>query len=367
VSAGRTCAEAPAYSVVMLSGATAQLLTAVEDDCLVRGDEVLLINLQGAPNAVQNVGSWELLRLASVDGVELTFAGAKQRSYGVAPESDEGLGTTAGTQRVALVRVPRFGVLELAESGSVTAAPWDGQLGGVVALRAGKLKVAGSIDASALGYRPGRWSEDNIVCFQSIQTEAGESISGLGPADTAENVGASGGLGAGNASFNSNTPVMATPGHASSGEPGTNGGVRTIGLPGSAYGVGDGTRLTMGSGPGGGLRCTEEDHPPRLVSMAGQAGGVVLLLADEVDVAETGSISASPPPASRDVAFAGGYVMIRGKRLALGADRVTARGSVGGGINGPTASFENQASPGYVVLQAADVQGSTEPNPAILP
>jgi hypothetical protein len=351
--------------VTALSGKSAQLLTAVESDCLAPGDEVLLINLQGAPGAVRNVGNWELLRLASVDGSALTFVDEKQRFYGDG-DDDENLGTEPGTQRVALVRVPRFGVLDVTETGSISAAPWDGQQGGVVALRAGELKLAGRIDASSLGYRSGRWSEDNISCFQSLATEAGESISGLGAATTAKNEGASGGLAAGNAAFNSNTPVLATPGHASSGEPGANGGARTIGLPGSAYGAADGTRLTMGSGPGGGLRCTEEDHVPRLVSMPGQAGGIVLLLVDEVDVAETGSISASPPAAARDIAFAGGYVMLQGERLALGTDRVTARGSTGGGINGPTANFQNRASPGYVVLRAANIQGSTDPD-AVVP
>lgn len=367
LSAGRTCAEAPAYSVTSLSETSAQLATAVDEDCLTPGDEVLLINLQGAPGAVQNVGAWELLRLASVDGTAVTFAGAKVRFYGATAQSDEGLGTAPGSQRVALVRVPRFGVLHVTESGSVTADPWSGQLGGIVALRAGKLNVAGNIDASSLGYRPGRWSEDNVVCFQSLPTEAGESISGPGAATTTRNHGASGGLSGGNASFNTNTPVMATPGHALDGEPGSNAGARTIGQPGSAYGSGDGALLTMGSGPGGGLRCTLEDHPPRLVTFPGQAGGIMLLLAGELDVTETGSISASPPPAARDVAFAGGYIMIQGERLALGANRVTARGSIGGGINGPTVDFENQASPGYIVLRASEIQGSTEPNARSLP
>jgi hypothetical protein len=59
--------------------------------------------------------------------------------------------------------------------------------------------------------------------------------------------------------------------------------------------------------------------------------------------------------------------MIQGERLALGANRVTARGSIGGGINGPTVDFENQASPGYIVLRAREIQGSTEPNAGSLP
>lgn len=366
LTAERQCAEAPAFAITSLaaSGAT---LSAAATDCLAAGDEVLLINLQGSTGATANVGAWELLKVSGIDGATVTFQTAKLGHYGSATDSDDGIGTGASQQRVALVRVPRFGVLDIPALGTLTANPWDGQVGGVIALRAGQLNLAGKIDASALGYRPGRFSQDDFNCSDSVATEAGESIAGPGSVSTLANFGASGGLGAGTGSFNANSPLMTTPGHATAGEAGSNFGTRTGGTAGGVYGSSDGTRLTLGSGPGGGLTCDAATHAPVLTSLFfGQAGGIVLLLADEVTLAETGSISASPPQATRDIAFAGGYIMIRGQSLVLGNEQVTALGGVGKGVNGPTLGLTNRAGAGYVTLDAPSVTGTTTPAATLL-
>jgi hypothetical protein len=365
VTEGRACAEAPEYSVTALAPGQITLQGPVLDGCLEAGDELLLINLQGTPTETANVGNWELLHAESVAGNIVTLVTPKLRFYGSTLGSDANIGLVAGTQRVMLLRVPQFGKLVIGEGARVTAAAWDGKLGGVIALRARALSLAGQVDARQLGYRAGRSSDDDDTCSDSVATEAGESIGGLGGATTLRNNGGSGGLTAGNVSFQFNNPVMATPGHASNGEPGTNGQTRTIGQPGLAYGTNDGTRLTMGSGPGGELKCS---RPPgaaaALVATPGQAGGIALLLADELSVEATGSVDASPPDAVRDIAFSGGYVLMRGQRLDLGPDRVLARGSVGHGAN--TLVFENAASPGYIVADAAIVSGTTNPPVTVL-
>lgn len=365
ISANRLCGEAPAYTVTALTATSATLATNVVAGCLNVGDEVLLINLQGAPGAVDNVGAWELLRVNDVQASSVSFSTEKLNRYGATSDSDDAVGVGANQQRVALIRVPRFGVLDLADTATLTAKPWDGRLGGVVALRAGKLQVAGAIDAAALGYRAGRGSVDDVTCSDSIQTEAGESIAGPGKAGTAANLGASGGLGPGSASFNSNNPIIASAGHALPGEAGANNGARAASTPGAAYGSGDGTRLTLGSGPGGNLRCTFDTHAPLLDITVGQAGGIVLLLADEVTLTDSASISASPPT-PRDLAFAGGYVLIRGQNLSLGNGHVNALGGVGKNNSAATAGFENHAGPGYIVLDASAVEGTTEPAATLL-
>lgn len=363
----RQCAEGPAYAITALT-ANGATLSEAPDDCLAADDEVLLINLQGSPNAVANVGAWELLTVSGVAGSTVSFTSAKTGHYGASSQGDDSIGTGAAQQRVALVRVPRFGVLDIAQLGTITAGAWNGQVGGVIALRAGQLKLAGKIDASALGYRPGRFSQHDSSCSQSITTEAGESIAGVGAATTSANFGASGGVGEGTGVFNSNSPIGASPGHATAGEPGTNFGTREPGVPGSTYGSPDGSRLTFGSGPGGGLTCINQAQEPMLVSLPfGRAGGIVLVLADEVTVANTGSISASPPDASRDLSFAGGYVLLRGQSLALGTDRVTALGSAGKGVNGPTLGQANHAGNGYIALEAPVVTGTTSPAATLLP
>jgi len=362
----RQCAEGPAFTVTALSANSATLSEA-PGACLAVDDEVLLINLQGSPNAVANVGAWELLTVSGVAGNTVSFAGAKTGHYGASSQGDDSIGTGAAQQRVALVRVPRFGVLDVAQLGTITANPWNGQVGGVIALRAGQLKLAGKIDASVLGYRNGRFSQDDSSCSDSVTTEAGESIAGVGTASTSANLGASGGVGAGMGVFNSNSPIGATPAHATAGEAGLNFGAREAGTPGSVYGSADGSRLTFGSGPGGGLTCINQAQDPVLFSLYfGQAGGIVLVLADEVSLTETGSISASPPDAQRDIAFAGGYILLRGQSLALGTERVTALGSAGKGVNGPTLGQANHAGNGYITLDAPRVTGTTSPVATLL-
>lgn len=359
---GRVCAEAPAYAVAALTAHVATLSAAPDADCLASGDEVLLINLQGSPANHDNVGNWELLVIESIEGADVTFTANKTRFYGAASGSDQGIGSGATDQKVALIRVPRFGSLTVAETGVISAAPWDGSRGGVIALRAARLDVQGHVDASTLGYRSGRWSQDGPDCDDNLATYAGESISGPGIATTLRNVGGPGGISAQNdISFHSNSPISATPGHAQPGEPGINPNSRTLGEPGEAYGSGDGTRLTMGSAAGGNVTCTNEVTEPRYIDLDLRAGGIVLLLVDELTIGTNGSISATPPDAFRDVAFAGGYVYVRGTTLDVGMDRIHAQGSVGRGVNGPTLGQSNQASPGYIVLEGTTVTGITDP------
>lgn len=363
---GRDCAEAAAYSVTALSGSQATLASAPEPGCLENGDEVLLINLQGTPSDHNNVGHWELLHVAEQSGTGVQFATSIARFYGTGV-TNTGLGVKATEQRVVLVRVPRFGRLVVEAGVTVTAQAWDGVLGGVVALRAAQLELSGKLDASALGYRGGRWSQDDITCSDSTQTEAGESIGGTGSASTLRNLGASGGIGPGSTSFNSDNVVVATPGHSQAGQAGFNPKGRTIGEVGAAYGNPDATTLTLGSGPGGGLTCVLSPNgpTPSLSAGTGQAGGIALLLVDDLELTATGAISATPPDAVRDVAFAGGYVFIHGSALSLGSSQVTAQGSVGHRPLGPAAGQTNQGSPGYVVLSAPHITGTTDP-PALL-
>jgi len=371
LTTGRSCAEAPAFSVTALTSTSATLDTAPEGDCLTSGDEVLLINLQGTPDATPNIGNWELLTVHSVADTTVTFEAPTQRSYGVAEDSNAEIGTGSGDQKVALLRVPHFGALTIPDGVTLTSSPWDGSKGGVVALRAAALDVAGTISAASLGYRPGHWSTDSSDCRANVTTEAGESITGPGTQTTSHNAGGPGGLGAGtDLFFVDNSPICASAGHAAPGEAGINPDGRVMGEPGAAYGAGDGSRLTLGSGAAGNITCTTFDTGPGLQTHFNntQGGGVVLLLVDTLTVRASGSITATPPDASRDVSASGGYVLIRGNHVAVGDGQITALGATAHSGSTPTAGMSNRSSAGYVVLQTANaVDGTTDPVANVVP
>ncbi|MBV8758270.1 MAG: hypothetical protein JO257_13375 [Deltaproteobacteria bacterium] len=363
VTAGRSCAESPAFSVTALTASGATLASAPDAGCLAAGDEVLVINLQGGPGAIANVGNWELLRVASASGTSVTFAAHKTRSYGASAGSDSGIGTGATDQKVALVRVAQFGQLTIADGASVTTAPWDGLLGGVIAIRATHAEVDGSISVVGRGYRDGRWSQDDPSCTDNVTTEPGESIAGPAAASTSPNGGGPGGVAAASGiSFIASAPLNSGASHATTGTMGVDHNGRSVGAPGATYGAADASKLTIGSGASGNLTCSDahSGNPGLLVVNEQLAGGIVLLLTDELTVGASGTISASAGPSSRDVTAAGGYVFIRGGKLALGAGRVTAIGgsTTGQGVN---ATSTVAGGDGYVVVQGSSVTGTTAP------
>jgi hypothetical protein len=363
ITSSRACAEAPAFSVrkIELRGAT--LTSTPAGDCLVHGDEVLVINLQGSRTATANVGNWEVLPVDHVVGARVDFAESKAHAYGAQAGSDLGIGVGPLDQKVALVRVPKYGALTIASGAKVTANPWDGFTGGVVALRAGSIAVDGAITAATLGFRDGRWSRDDSNCADSLTTESGESIAGPSSASTMRDSGGAGGIGAATGiSFNGNTPVCSTSGHATAGVPGTNGNGRTIGPPGGIYGAGDGSRLTMGSGAAGNVTCDVIPMGPIYVDLMGHAAGIVLLLTGDVRVGASGQIVAAPLNRGRDTAASGGYVLIRGHDLDIGDQRITALGGIALGGSPSTSNVMNPAGDGYVVFETTGtVTGTAAP------
>lgn len=369
---GRACAaESPAFSVTGLTATTATLASAPTGDCLANGDEVLLVSLQGTPSANGNVGHFDLLKVANISGATVTFTTAKTQSYGAGGDAgaDDGIGTGATDQKVALLRVPQLGELTVPAGVTVKAAGWDGTTGGIVALRAHKIVINGTVTASGLGYRSGRWSRDDGSCSDSVQTESGESFTGPALAQTANNGGAAGGLGAATGvSYNGNTPLCAGAGHATVGEDGKNPNGHTLGTAGAAYGTNDGSSLTMGSGNAGNLTCETGFPGPALINPFGTtAGGVVVLLASDVEVGATGVISARAIDEGRDTAASGGTVYIKGATVSLGTNRVTAIGATGTSTNGPFVGQTVKASDGYIIVSSANATGTTTPTAHVIP
>lgn len=258
---------------------------------------------------------------------------------------------------MALVRVPNFGTLAVTSGTTVTTSGWNGLVGGVLALHAATLNLDGALSTAGLGYRGGKWSED-AQCTESVTTEPGESIAGPPTAgSTANNAGAPGGIGAASGIVFTNTPLNSGASHATAGGMGGNGNGRTIGGPGAVYGVADASQLTMGSGPSGNLSCAVGFPGPALVSVgAPLAGGIVLLIANQLNVGSAGAITASANTSSRDISASGGYVFLRGSSLSLGIARVTAAGGVATGVGGTLT-----AGDGYIVVSGTTVTGTTKP------
>lgn len=361
LSPGRSCADLKSYSVTALG--TTSTLAGDPTGCLAVGDEVMLINLRGTPAAHDKVGQYELLHVASVTATSVTFTSAPTKTYGEGVSGNGNIGVGVGQQRVAVVRVPHFGNVNIDAAGGMSAAPWDGFVGGVLAFRAGQLTVNGSITMRAKGYREGHYSSDG-PCTTNVMTEQGESISGFGTQSTSANVGGSGGIGVGSANFNANTPMAASAGHASAGQAGANGQDRVVGGPGQAYGSADGGLLTMGSGVAGNVTCTGGGGAPSLATgpTANAAGGLVFIAAGSVTVGATGRILADAAPSGRDGAPSGGGVMLRAKTLDVGTGRVTAVGATAIAGSAPTVNLVNRGSDGYVWLfYETSLTGTTQP------
>jgi hypothetical protein len=346
VAAGRVCADggdAVSYSVTALDATTATLATSPGVGCLAVNDEVLLINLQGTAAASGNVGQYETLRVAGVVGATVTFVGPKTKSYGSGAMDDAGLGTTAASQRVAIVRVPNFASITIAAGATLTTDAWNGGKGGVLFLRsAGAVVVAGTLSLDGKGYRGGGRPPNVLQAgFQ------GESYGGLGTAlQAALRGGGGGGLGDACASFGS------AGGGAGYGGPGLSGTTNCTGRGAAVYGDPALTMLFFGSGGGsGGNDNVLADNPQGGVGGAG--GGILVIKAGSITVtgllasrglAGQGNTTPTCNGASTVDCWdysgpggggAGGAVFLSAGQLTVGISLVTAVAGVGG-VGGTT-------------------------------
>lgn len=127
-------------------------------DALSSGDLLMIVQMQGADintanddatwgtvSSLNGAGLYELVEVLSVNAGTntITLSCALKNVYSV----------SGATQ---VVRVPQYDTLTIANGGSVTAPPWDGSVGGIVAIHAqSAVSLAGTIDVSGLGFRGG--------------------------------------------------------------------------------------------------------------------------------------------------------------------------------------------------------------------
>lgn len=147
------------YTRVTAFDSCASMVTVSSAGGFARGDRVVLIQMKGATvdtsntalfgsvSSYGNAGYYELLTIDSIGGSEIYFTNKTLRRY-----------DPAGV--VQLVRMPTY--TNVAVSGAISATPWNGTTGGVIAIEvAGTLTLNANIDASGQGFRGGDSSMQN--------------------------------------------------------------------------------------------------------------------------------------------------------------------------------------------------------------
>ncbi len=132
VSNGRTCPDGISYSLIELNDASAKLSGIPGPNCLVAGDEVLILHVKGSGT---NIGTYEFLKVGGVVNNTVYFTTAKLNNYGNG-ETDSGSGIGVD-QIVMLQRVPNY--RNVTVDGTLTANVFDGSKYGVVAFRVSNL------------------------------------------------------------------------------------------------------------------------------------------------------------------------------------------------------------------------------------
>ena len=237
IPADRAAPYAPVLRVTAL-GAQSATVEGAFAAAFQPGDEALLVELQGAsPAATAAAGTWESLTIARSGSGQVTFTTPVLGIYGEKP------GAALSGQRIILQRVPHFLSLAVPAGGTLTAAAWDGQKGGVVALRVtGTAAIAGAVQADALGFRGGDAAD-------AAHGQAGESLGGPAPVVAGRTTAQLGGGGGGYLCGDPFHLALLDSWFGSAGSYGT-AGASTCGGQGATYGTASLARLFPGSGGG---------------------------------------------------------------------------------------------------------------------
>lgn len=158
---------------------------------LTSGDLLLIIQMQGADidtsdsaaygtvTNLRSAGLHEFVEVASVNtGTDVitlsTGCGGLKNAY-----------TVSG--KTQIVRVPQFSALSLQSSGTITAPPWDGSTGGIVAMHVrDTFTLQGTVDVQGLGFRPG--VADNTSGAVGADVVGFRAASGTGGGEKGEGI-----------------------------------------------------------------------------------------------------------------------------------------------------------------------------------
>lgn len=365
------------------------------------GDMLLVIQMQGATinsnnnasygsgtsgtyasgySAIGQTGLYEFVRAAnavSTGGGTVTIVGGSGSGL-INSYVNAAATSSLGQRRFQVIRVPQYENASV--SGTVSALPWNGATGGVLAIDvADRLTFSGgTLNASGLGFRgggavvqAGSGSLSNTD-YRSLATRAANAAKGEGIAGTPTYVANNGSLlntslegypngsngrGApGNAGGGGNDGNPAANDQNTGGGGGGNGGQggrgghawcstfasscpQTGGHPGATAPNGS-ARLMMGGGGGAGTTNNNTGTPAGFASSGAAGGGIVILRAGEIS--GSGTISANGASANSTVGNdgtggggAGGTVLVTVLRNSGGGSlSVQAEGGNGGSNTG---------------------------------
>jgi hypothetical protein len=322
-------------------------LTVASTAGLAIGDKVLIIQMKGDPTTITTndptygsltsigqAGNYEFAVISSFSGATIIFNGIL-RSY-----------NTSGNNIVQLVRVPKYGQVTIGST--LTAQPWNGTTGGVLAFEASYIIMNANITTDTMGFRGGKDRGGAGLCVENNyiyaatgnSAERGEGIAstsasyGWGKAPLA-NAGGGGGLHNGGGGGGANAGSGGKGGYTYCGSPLT----QAQGFGGyslsSYFGA---NKIFMGGGAG----CGEANNGSSTIGAPG--GGIIIIKADSISNGGAFKITANgrdnnyTPLTGGDGAGAGGgggTIL-----LDIGKYKNTVTAEVKGGKGGDNAASE---------------------------
>ena len=167
---------------VYLGNGASELIAMSMNALLDAGDEVLIINLQGASADYASAGNYEFKTIASISSNTLTLDSALRLTYG-----------DSSTQKIMVQRVPRYTNVTVAAGATLTATAWDGTRNGVLMFKAnGTVTINGTVSMTGKGFRGGSGAS-----AYTSSPQGGETYNGRGGSGGAYNSNGSTGQGGG--------------------------------------------------------------------------------------------------------------------------------------------------------------------------
>jgi hypothetical protein len=199
------------------------------------GDEVIIIQMQNGTNGV--AGRYEFATILSKNSSSIILDNPLAYGYYT------GYFNQSNATAAQVVRVPNYRNLTINSGASITALPWNGSVGGILAFRAtGTVHVLGHINATAKGFRGGFGGTTG----GGLNGESFEGYVGSGGDDT---VSGSGGGNAGSDGGGSSSNFNAV---SPAGSRGGGGGGGNVDGSAANEGAGGGGGGGYGGGGGGG-------------------------------------------------------------------------------------------------------------------
>lgn len=293
------------------------------------GDKILIHQTRGG-----STGAWEVNEILSYSTGSITTIAPLANNYG-------------GLAQVLVL--PQYVDVTINPGVTVSAKPWDGQVGGILAfLASGTVNINGTFSSNGTGYRG---APDST-------RRQGEGTEGLGSHNPNPN-GNGGGSGQDVQHGSAGGGGNGTAGAAGSYESGFAG---SQGLGGNAAGTANLALVVFGGGGGNTEECCVQ------YSRGGNGGGTIVLVAKTVNVGAAGGITSAGNNGTQNAGTgggggAGGSILLRTQTATLGTNQVAALGGQGG--PGPNAGPGGTGGVGRIRVEyCLSLSGSTNPAPS---